>query len=242
MKQIQYLLSDDCYMQTDKGKGLSKLLAPLFKDKKFRKDVKTIREQFNIPACGFEPPLGVTDQVSKIEQERRLKQFKIEMSLRMDVCSLRAIKLAVKSRRKEYLKAVSLLRQKWFLPPRYDLILADSVIMLGRFPFAGEHLAKGVVRVFRDGSENRIFIEIFGDTTRKDVEDIWNKVIKRMKLQKAYHLLGSHLYRHHTFYDAGNYENDEDLVDENILPVRDYAHKGTIIRRKRKKIEEDYSK
>ncbi len=233
MKLIGSYLSIDVPKTEKMSVSTFEQLESLFKNKIFIKRVQDIRDKF--PASGFKSLLGVTDKVSVVEEERYKRKVGEWMSLKFTDLELKSKGIKIKSRKEEYLKEIKKLRQEFSLPLRYDNLFVNMLIPFGNFPNGlSEHLAKCIVRVYEDKGEHRIFIEIFGDTSKVDLERAWD--FARLKdLKKKFKLNGSQLSKHKTFYDAMLYANGQEVVDKYNEPVRDYAHKNIIKYRMRQK-------
>jgi len=235
MKVIANYLPFDILQEEKMSAIIFEQLKPLFKNERLIKRVQDIRGKFKLPASGIKKFLGVTDKVTSLEEKRNKQKFENWMSLKFTDSELKSMRIKIKSNKEQYLKEVKALRQEFDLPSRYDNLFATMLIPFGKFPNSvGEHLAKCLVRVYKDNGENRIFIEIFGDTTKADVEKAWD-LAELNNLKKRFKLKGGQFFRHKNYYEAMLYKNGQELLDEFNEPTRDYAHKNIIQYRMRQK-------
>jgi len=179
-----------------------RIITPLLKNQEFFQQIERIRERFNISSGGMHPLLGATETATPNQLERNREKFENDMALTYDEQILKKFSYpALRSRRRKFQAALTKLRRDWKLPARFQYPLAVYVRYYakdGLWPTYGTHSARVLIRIQREHGELRMYLEIFGDTKKRDVIKAWNTI---STLQRQYELPGQHLYRHEQFYN-----------------------------------------
>jgi len=148
----------------------------LFSSEEFKRELKNIREKFNLPAYGIKSYLGVSDKVLATEEKKNCNKFVNEQSLIYDDRDLKRMKLKVKSRKKQYQNVIIQLRKKFNLPLRFQKVLSDWIVLYGKLPEIYSHSVPVTISVYKDGGGKRLFIEIYGDTCPQDIMRAWKDI------------------------------------------------------------------
>ena len=174
----------------------------------FRSEVSSIREKFlgRKYVNGLPRSFGVTDVLDKKGKplEKTLlektpwfikdrERSRIEFSLLID----KPPAWVGKSRKNEFDRAILGLRSRCDLPHRFDRCLAHY-LLFGAWMLTAMECSR-VRFERRSGRDPQLFIEIYGDTALKDIQDSWSAIELE---KKALGLPGSHLSKATNYYLA----------------------------------------
>ncbi len=214
MKLIQTIPSQD--QNTKHGIRDQKHLKRFLNNSDVKAAIDAIRSRFDIPKNGKWYRLGVTDSATPEQGKYAKQQFECEQSLIFDQKDLSG-RIRRKSKKQDFQLAVAALRRMpdVNLPVRFQRAL-EVFVLYGLFDRM-IHTVPYAVYVYSEGKENRLFIEVFGDTKQKHLRTVWqtfllDNVIKRYKIK------GGHLRSPNFFADREIFNRDASQGD----PEHDY--------------------
>lgn len=196
----------------------------LFQSKPFQKKARAMRGKFSIPAYGWKTANipKVTDALNSKEKSTNKKRFLAEMSLMYSQAELKAMRINTKSRKTAFEHDVKALRLEEKLPFPFQKLIEFYIL---HDIWSSKLLPPGcIVRVFDDDGEKRVFLEIFGNTSVKDIKKAWGLIgIKQIK--KRLQLPGQQLSDHDNYYRAKYVDKKGPEIDDDALKIMRFRRK-----------------
>lgn len=194
MKLIETWIPSDYAQIQRNNEKIIKHLEYLFKNPEFVKSVEEVRRKFSLPAYGIKSFIGVTDRASRQQELANETKFHNDMAIIHSDSDLRSLRIGKKSKKNEFEKEIKRIRIRFDLP----ILFQGPLGLLIRYgKFSAITTFPVMVRVYDDNGEPRIFIEIFGQTQKNDLEKAWFQI---KKLQEKYDFPGRHLHKYDNYY------------------------------------------
>ncbi len=196
-REMTYILGNPTGLKKTSKRVLQNLKY-LFQDPEFQQRVRTIREQFRLPAYGIRSFLGVTDEATPDKIKANREKFENEMALTNDDRALRRFHIRRPSRAKQFQAEIARLSRDYDLPSRFNEGLSIYV-RYGSWPIIYPHSSRVIATIREEAGTVRLSLEIFGDTKREDIKDAWPEI---ERLKKEYGIKGAQLFRATNYYLA----------------------------------------